>query len=129
MARILELQADAGIFIEIDDSRAQGTQRIAVDAGERALEKVSGSLDGAMANIQKVAGKLYESLAGLPRSPESAKFEFAVKLTGGAGIIIASGTAEANIKVTLEWKPPGGPSTKDKDEGRPEIESPGLDQR
>jgi hypothetical protein len=42
----------------------------------------------------------------MPRASDTAKFEFGVKLTGGAGIIIASGTAEANLKVTLDWKAP-----------------------
>jgi Trypsin-co-occurring domain 1 len=82
------------------------TQRIAADAGERALERVSGSLEGALANIHKVAIGLYETLVKMPRAPDTAKFEFGVKLTGGAGIIIASGTAEANLKVTLDWKAP-----------------------
>jgi hypothetical protein len=108
MPRIVQLQAEdnVSIFVEIDDSRAHGTQRIAVDAGERALEKISGTFEGALAGIQKVANGLYGSLAKLARAPDDAKFEFGVKLTGGAGIIIASGTAEANIRVTLNWKAP-----------------------
>jgi lysozyme family protein len=34
------------------------------------------------------------------RLPDSATVEFGVKLTGSASVIIASGTAEANVKVT-----------------------------
>jgi hypothetical protein len=45
-------------------------------------------------------------LTKLPRAPDTAKVEFGVKLTGGAGIIIASGSATANIKITLDWKSP-----------------------
>jgi hypothetical protein len=108
MARIIELSAgeDGGIFVEIDDNHAQGTQRIAVQNAERALESVTGNFEGALANIHKVASGLYVMLTKLPRAPDTAKVEFGVKLTGGAGIIIASGSAAANIKITLDWKPP-----------------------
>jgi hypothetical protein len=54
-----------------------------------------------------VANGLYGSLSGLISKPETAEVEFGVKLTGGAGIIIASGTAEANVKVKLSWKASG----------------------
>jgi hypothetical protein len=108
MPRIVELAAGegAGIFVEIDESRVQGTQRIATESAERALEKVAGNFEGALENIHRVASGLYNMLAKLPRAPDAAKIEFGVKLTGGAGIIIASGTAAANVKVTLDWKPP-----------------------
>jgi len=106
MARVVELSAEesANIFVEIDDSLAQGNQRIA--ASERALEKVAGNFEGALANIQRISNGLYCALSKLTHVPESATVEFGVKLTGGAGVIIASGTAEANIKVTLSWKAP-----------------------
>jgi len=106
MPRVVELPSDdnASIFVEIDDSRAQGTQRLA--NAERALESVSGNFEDALDNIRKVATGLYETLTKLPRAPDTARVEFGVKLTGGAGIIIASGTATANIKVALDWKPP-----------------------
>jgi|SRR5215472_2118559 len=109
MPRIVELPAgdNGGIFVEIDDSRAQGTQRIAAEGADRALEKVAGNFEGALANIHKVASGLYGVLDRLPRAPDTARVEFGVKLTAGAGIIIASGSATANIKVVLDWKPPG----------------------
>jgi uncharacterized protein (DUF39 family) len=108
MTRVLELSTEQGgdIFVEIDDTLVQGNQRIAVS--ERALEKVAGNFEGALANIQKISNGLYGALSNLARVPDSATIEFGVKLTGGAGIIIASGTAEANIKVTLSWKPSTG---------------------
>jgi hypothetical protein len=108
MPRIVELPAEegAGIFVEIDESRVQGTQRVAIETAERALEKVAGNFEGALANIARVASGLYNALAKLPRAPDTAKIEFGVKLTGGAGIIIASGTAAANIKIALDWKTP-----------------------
>jgi hypothetical protein len=106
MARVLELPTEqgAGIFVEIDDSFAQGNQRIA--ASQLALEKVTGNFEGALANIQRISNGLYGALSDLVRVPDSATVEFGVKLTGGAGVIIASGTAEANVKVTLSWRAP-----------------------
>jgi hypothetical protein len=106
MSRVIELAAgeEASIFVEIDESRMQGTQRIAAENAERVLEKVTGTFEGALANIHKVASGLYDTIRRLPRAPDTAKVEFGVKLTGGAGIIIASGSAAANIKITLDWR-------------------------
>ena len=67
---------------------------------------MTGNFEGALTNIHKVASGLYNMLTKLPRAPDTAKVEFGVKLTGGAGIIIASGSATANIKITLDWKSP-----------------------
>jgi uncharacterized protein (DUF39 family) len=109
MAHVIELPVNDGasIFVEIDDTLAQGNQRIAVDASERALEKITGNFEGALANIQRISNGLYGALSNLARVPDSATVEFGVKLTGGASVIIASGTAEANVKVTLNWKASG----------------------
>jgi hypothetical protein len=101
MARIIELPMEQGndVFVEIDEAFARGTQRISI--AEHALEKVTGNFEGALANIQRISNGLYDALSNLSRVPETATVEFGVKLTGGAGVIIASGTAEANVKITL----------------------------
>jgi hypothetical protein len=54
---------------------------VAIDSGERALEKVTGNFEGALVSIQKVANGLYSSLAKLERAPDEAMVEFGVKLT------------------------------------------------
>ena len=88
MARVLELKEEgaAQIFVEVPDSLAPPGRRIAREAPGGVLDETAGDFEGALASIRRVANG------------------FHVKLTAGAGIIIASGTAEANVKVTLTWK-------------------------
>jgi len=45
-------------------------------------------------------------------SPDHFSVEFGVKLGGETGVILAKGTAEVNLKVTMTWDrltEPGGP--------------------
>ena len=47
--------------------------------------------------VQTIKDKLIES------APEHFVVEFGVKLGGEAGIILAKGTAEVNLKITMTW--------------------------
>jgi hypothetical protein len=63
-----------------------------------------------MPAIEELAGTLVERLANLARGPESVAVELGVTLGGKTGIILAEGSAEANIKLTLTWTRPSDPS-------------------
>jgi hypothetical protein len=64
--------------------------------------------DAALPNIDDVLGEIEKAgkkfVALLQRiEPKSGSVEFGVTLTGEAGFIIAHGSAEANLTVTLNW--------------------------
>ena len=106
MARIVELneEGEAKIFVEVPDSVAPPGRRIARETAGGVLDDTAGDFEGALASIRRVANGFHEAVTDLVKAPDAAVVEFGVKLTAGAGIIIASGTAEANVKVTLTWK-------------------------
>ena len=64
----------------------------------RAAQSLSESLDQLGPIVQMVKDKLVES------APEHFVVEFGVKLGGEAGMILAKGTAEVNLKITMTWE-------------------------
>ncbi len=50
-----------------------------------------------------VAGQLASAFEGLPNKPDKVTVDFGIKLTGDANILIAKGSGEANLKLTLQW--------------------------
>lgn len=48
---------------------------------------------------------IYSTIDTVVRGLEEVAIEFSIKFSASGGIIIASGSAEANLKICLKWKP------------------------
>jgi NTP-dependent ternary system trypsin peptidase co-occuring protein len=100
-------------FVEVP---VDGQQSIVVDAGElpegsivqagrardvtaAAVQSVEMAADG----IKAAAGAFVDKLRSLEQSPKEIAIEFGVQLATAAGVVIASTTAQANVKVTVRW--------------------------
>jgi hypothetical protein len=57
-----------------------------------------------MGRIKPAATAIISKLRELNQPPDTIGVEFGIKLSAGAGAILASAGAEANFKVTLTWK-------------------------
>ena len=66
-------------------------------AAARATQSLSASLEQLEPVLRTVKDKLVAS------APEHFTVEFGVKLGGETGIILAKGTAEVNLKITMTW--------------------------
>ena len=66
-------------------------------AAARAARSLSASLEQLEPVLRTVKDKLVAS------APEHFTVEFGVKLGGETGIILAKGTAEVNLKITMTW--------------------------
>jgi hypothetical protein len=58
----------------------------------------------AMQTIQGCARGVIEALQGLETMPNTASFEFSVKVDAGVGAMIAKSRDEGQFKVALSWK-------------------------
>ncbi len=67
-------------------------------AAARATQTLGESLEHLGPLLRTVRDKLVAA------GPESFEVEFGVKLGGETGIILAKGTAEVNLTVTMTWK-------------------------
>jgi hypothetical protein len=104
MKRLVEFPLEGGnsILVEVDEPEAEGVVRAARpgEIAERALQ----TFETALQKIQPAAIVIIDHLRKLSDPPDQVNVEFGVKLSAGAGAVLASAGAEANYKVTLSWK-------------------------
>jgi hypothetical protein len=102
---LLEVPLDSGdaITVEIDDTEA-GIVR-AARPGE-VVATATKSFEAALERLRPMAQSLVDKLGNLSERPEEIGVEFGMKLSVDAGAVIARSSAEANFKVTLQWRRP-----------------------
>lgn len=96
---------DAGgvgtVLVETDRSEIPGGLTLASPEPGQAVARATKSLSESLEQLQPVLRTVKEKLAGA--APEHFTVEFGVKLGGETGIILAKGTAEVNLKITMTW--------------------------
>jgi hypothetical protein len=82
---------------ELDDGvvRAGRVQSIAEAASE--------SFESALERVKLAASVVRDKMYALEVAPSEVTVEFAIKMGTAAGVVVASATAEANLKVLLRW--------------------------
>ena len=95
------LEDGSSIVVEVDEPEG-GTVRVA-RPGDIA-EKAQQTFEQAMSGIRPAAESIIDRLRSLSDPPDQVNVEFALKLGGRVGAIIASTAGEANFKVTLSWR-------------------------
>jgi hypothetical protein len=90
------------IVAEVDPVDLTGTQYVADDGGGR-VTKAAGTLTEAFSTVQPAIEMIVSRLQSV--SPDEIKVDFGLKIGGEAGIIWAKGTAEANISISVTWRP------------------------
>jgi len=103
MSEIIQFKTRSGsqIAVEVDPQEAEGAQR--VSRGGRAVAEAAASLEDALSSVRPVVESMIEDLKDLTSPPSSVALEFGIKLSASLDAIIAKGTGEGNIKVTLTW--------------------------
>lgn len=104
MKRLIEFPLEGGgaMVVEVEDpvtgSPVRGANPVAI--AERAQQTFEESLE----KIKPAASAIITKLRQLSDQPEQVAVEFGIKLSGTAGVVLASTGVEANFKVTLTWK-------------------------
>ena len=108
MKRYVEYPLDGGgsVIVEVDQPPS-GLVPAASD-GE-VVAKARERFDDALDAVRPIAGKLLAKLRDLPEAPDEVAVEFGVNLGFNAGVVIASGSTGANVKVALKWTRPPAP--------------------
>jgi cysteine sulfinate desulfinase/cysteine desulfurase-like protein len=76
--------------------------------GEDAITTGTRTLEGALGSIAPAAQSIIERLREAA-APETISLEFGLSVNASSGMIIASSSIDANIKISLTWQrdPPG----------------------
>lgn len=101
--------------VPLDDAEGAGSVLVEADSGEipgglvlasvepgRAAATASRSLSASLEHLEPVLRTVKDKLVA--SAPEQFTVEFGVKLGGETGIILAKGTAEVNLKITMTWQ-------------------------
>jgi Trypsin-co-occurring domain 1 len=75
--------------------RAGRAQQIAQTAGE--------SFESALDRVKRAAMVVHDKLQGTPTPPDEVVVEFSIKLAAEVGVVVASSSAEANLKLVMRW--------------------------
>ena len=105
MASIQKVRLASGreVFVEVSDAAAEAGLEPVSRRGERAAEQAAEAFDQALGTIEEVAEEIHAALSRMVVKPRQVSVELGVKFTASAGVIIAQGGAEANLKLTLAW--------------------------
>jgi hypothetical protein len=95
-----EIEEGKSVVIEIEET---DEELVPASLGDK-IAKAQQNFDQALETIGPIAGKLLTHLKEIPKTPDQIAIEFGLKLGFNAGVVIASGSSEANFKVSLTWK-------------------------
>jgi hypothetical protein len=101
---LVEIQLKDGEIIELETSTPPALKRRVGPAAGGKVEGLVVSFDEAVRRVRTLTGMLFDSLASLPKMPESVEIELGIKLGGKVGVIVTEGTTEANLKLIIKWK-------------------------
>ena len=96
---------DAGgggiVLVEADRGDIPGGLTLASPEPGQAAARAAQSLSASLEQLEPVLRTVKDKLVAA--APEHFTVEFGVKLGGETGIIVAKGTAEVNLKITMTW--------------------------
>lgn len=91
-----DVQTEGGAAV--GPARATGV-REEVDKAVKALEGVSDTIKGYCTTVMRTFREMSESMR-----PDRATVEFGIQLSAEGNAFVVKGSAQANLKVTAEWK-------------------------
>lgn len=103
MAVLLEVPVEDGVvlLVEADRQDIPGGLTLASPNPGEAAARATRSLADALGQLEPTLRTIKEKL--LAHAPDHFTVEFGVKLGGETGVILAKGTAEVNLKMTMTW--------------------------
>jgi hypothetical protein len=96
-----EVEGGTVVMVEADRSDIPESLILASSSSGKAVAVAARSLSASLERLEPVLQTLKDKLA--ESAPEHFTVEFGVNLGGETGIILAKGTAEVNLKITMTW--------------------------
>jgi hypothetical protein len=102
---LLDVPVDGGtrLLVEADPELILGGgPTLAAPEAGRAAASATRSLEASLEQLDPLLHAVREKLRAA--APERFSVEFGVKIGGETGLILAKGTAEVNLKITMTWE-------------------------
>jgi hypothetical protein len=101
---LVELRLDDGtvLLVEATADHAQGIDR--VGRGTDVARQATESLQGALQKMRPALSTIVSQVRGVAEPPEAITVQFGIKVSAGAGVVVAHAATEANFTITAEWR-------------------------
>ena len=105
MKRYVKFPLEDGSFVSVETDEPEPPGGI-VKAGrsDEILGEASQTFESTLSSLQPISSVLIEKLRGTANPPDEIEVELGISLSAAAGLIISKVGADANFKVTLNWK-------------------------
>ena len=98
---LADAEGGGTVLVEADRNDIAGGLTLASPEPGQAAARATRSLSASLEQLEPVLRTVKDKLVAA--SPEHFTVEFGVKFGGESGIILAKGTAEVNLKITMTW--------------------------
>jgi hypothetical protein len=99
--QVEDVEGGAVVLVESDRGDIPGGLTLASPEPGQPAARAARSLSASLEQLEPVLRTVKDKLVA--SAPEHFTVEFGVKLGGETGIILAKGTAEVNLKITMMW--------------------------
>ena len=103
-----ETSGGVPVLVEVDDDDL-GVER--ASRGSDGVLAAGDRIEDALARVRPAAQAVLAEMRGL--APDKVSVEFGIKLSAGAGAVIAKTEAEGHFTVVLEWERSAAPAQQD----------------
>jgi Trypsin-co-occurring domain 1 len=98
-------EEQTSLLVEADRGDVPGDLVLASPDPGRAAAEATWTVYQALERLAPMLTAIHDQLSAA--GPQSVAVEFGVKLGGETGVILAKGTAEVNLKITMTWERSG----------------------
>ncbi|MEM8923081.1 MAG: CU044_2847 family protein [Actinomycetota bacterium] len=98
---LVSYQLDGGGQVRVEASTVEYAGVTRVSRGDEMLEEATRRLGELTDVVRPVTATVFESVRDL--GPDTVEVEFGVKMTVQAGVVVASSSADANLRIKCTW--------------------------
>ncbi len=107
MSKIIMFEMESGsvVYVEIEETATARSkvEKTGIADGERAVIKAQKKFTDAIEPIREVAESILSKITNLSEAPDDLEVHFGLKANAQLGMVVASGSVEANYTVKLHW--------------------------
>lgn len=106
MKRLVKYELDSGgtILVQVNADDYGVDELVPAASPDEVVAKATESFERALDTVKQVAESVVRQVETIPRKPDEVAVSFGVTLAGSVNFLVASGSAEATLNVTLTWK-------------------------
>ena len=116
MSYLVQVPVEGGgsLLVQAGDEELPGDLDLAARRPGEIVAQASQALEQSLDQLKPALSAMTRKLRSI--SPDAFTVEFGVVLGAECGIVVAKGTSEAHLTITLSWNGSGGPNGKPADE-------------